>query len=106
MWYRDAVKVERMVDAGRSATGSPLRELQVILPALKCDIVFKTQEVIMPDNGQTVISTATMTTPLGGDVRAKDIVTDNVTGERFEVISVLPYRMLPRLVATLKSGVV
>lgn len=104
MWYKGRFSVSREIDAGKSATGTPIKRVDVVIPDIKGDLLPVKSEATVGEAGRTTISTDKLICPMA-DIRADDIVTDLTTGKQYKVNSIQPYSLLPRLECMLKGGV-
>jgi hypothetical protein len=105
MWYKSKFKVERNSAVGKSASGQTIHELVVIIPELNGDIVPKSQEAYHPEIGETVITYDVLVCPVV-DIKAKDIIMNLETGEKYKATQVRTFSLLPRTEVTLEGGIV
>lgn len=106
MLLKDLCTIERAIKGDKTPTGAVRMTQEIIAEHLPCYIEDNDGVVVVPQEGQTAISYHTMFVTLETDVKANDIVTDEITGQKYKVIDCNYYRILPHIEVKMQSGTV
>ena len=106
MILKDRCSITRMVKGAKSPTGAVKMEEKTIVESLPCYIEDDDGVVIVPQEGQTIVSYHVMFVEDGTDIKENDKITDLATGQKFKVISCNNYRILPHIEVKLQGGTV
>lgn len=106
MLLKDLCMIERTVKGEKSPTGAIKMTQETIAEHLPCYIEDDDGIVVVPQEGQTAISYHVMFVESGTDIKANDIVTDEITGLKYKVLDCNYYRILPHIEVKMQSGVV
>ena len=106
MILNDRCTITRMEKGEKSPTGAVSMTSKVIAENLPCYIEDDDGVVIVPQEGQTVVSYHVMFVEIGTDIKENDKVTDIATGQKFKVISCNNYRILPHIEVKMQGGTI
>ena len=106
MILKDRCSITRTEKGGKSPTGAITMTTKVVAENLPCYIEDDDGVVIVPQEGQTIVSYHTMFVEEGTDIKENDKITDLATGQKFKVISCNNYRILPHIEVKLQGGTV
>lgn len=106
MILNDRCTITRMEKGEKSPTGAVPMTPKVIAENLPCYIEDDDGVVVVPQEGQTVVSYHVMFVEIGTDIKENDKVTDIATGQKFKVISCNNYRILPHIEVKMQGGTI
>ena len=106
MILNDRCTITRMEKGEKSPTGAVSMTPKVIAENLPCYIEDDDGVVVVPQEGQTVVSYHVMFVEIGTDIKENDKVTDIATGQKFKVISCNNYRILPHIEVKMQGGTI
>jgi hypothetical protein len=106
MLLKDRCSITRKEKGGKSPTGAVSMVTKTVAENVPCYIEDDDGVVVVPQEGQTAISYHTMFLNIGVDIKSNDVVTDIATGQKYKVIDVNHYRILPHLEVKLQGGTV
>ena len=106
MILKDRCSIIRKEKGEKSPTGAVSMTEKVIADNVPCYIEDDSGIVIVPQEGQTVVSYHVMFVEIGTDIKENDKVIDIATGQKFKVISCNNYRILPHIEVKMQGGTV
>lgn len=106
MILKDRCTIIRKEKGEKSPTGAVTMNEKVVAENLPCYIEDDSGVVIVPQEGQTVVSYHVMFVEIGIDIRENDKVIDMVSGQKFKVISCNNYRILPHIEVKMQGGTI
>ena len=106
MLLKDMCTIQRIVKGEKTPTGAVKMTPETIAEHVPCYIEDEDGVVVVPQEGQTAISYHVMFVDLGTDIKSNDVVTDEITGQKYKVLDCNYYRILPHIEVKMQSGTV
>lgn len=96
--WTDHVNVFRWTDLGmKTVTGTPSKDFLTVVEAVQCGLTLDEQIQKISASGEYAKTRKIMRCGANVPIRQKDIIQDVATGERFTVLEVHEYKLIPRL---------